>query len=766
MNRSSLHWFVSLSVLLGFSLFISVLETKRSLLSTAQVFPETPSTRLDWETSLAQLLSQPEDVPSTPPEPALTAIIPVNSYGLPALHNSLSLLVSPSVRQVLLLCPESIAREVETSLKDLISSGNSANHATYSIISRSSSENLVASVCHTLSTQRFSTSNWILVTDEQGLEDIDPTSREQLLYPTSVNNPTGPRGIRLSSPENLCLSSSSSFQTASYLVPPFVLPTNIVHDLEGNPQTWQEFGEIVSSCLLGDYGGVVFPQSHPDVRENQDWCHFNSSRISSSQSLLSNDMVFRGIGCDEQEFSEDFSTVFVTIFSTLDELRLFAPVICSLQSRGEKVFNLLETSFEFSSGRMLTEPCTLSYESHTVMSIDIHSRLKPASTLLITVAELDYHLPGATNIRIPRNDLLHSSWMSSLTEAEWRDWHRPRLTVSVITKNRPASLSRLLSSVSKGIFFGDNIDVRIHLEQSADYETMQVVKRFSWSHGGLFVHHRIIHGGLLPAVTESWYPHTNDSYGLLLEDDVELSPLFYAWIKMSLLRYRYGESTGTHPNLFGISLYQQKNIELHPEGRRPFNASTLFLQNGLPEHTPYFSQIPCSWGAVYFPEHWIEFHDYLAIRFSEMAFGLDKIIVPDVRSNRWTKSWKKFFIELVFLRGYVMLYPNYPDYMSLSTNHLEVGSHVKVRSKAKQEAFSVPLMQLPTTNDKNKQLVKILDLPGGTLPISPPVLNLTGAISTIGALAAAGVLRRAELSTCAPDLSSLPFDARTLFCLA
>lgn len=54
----------------------------------------------------------------------------------------------------------------------------------------------------------------------------------------------------------------------------------------------------------------------------------------------------------------------------------------------------------------------------------------------------------------------------------------------------------------------------------------------------VFVHHRVVHGGLLPAVVESWYPSSNDSYGLLLEDDVELSPLFYAWAKMNVLHYR------------------------------------------------------------------------------------------------------------------------------------------------------------------------------------------------------------------------------------
>jgi hypothetical protein len=76
------------------------------------------------------------------------------------------------------------------------------------------------------------------------------------------------------------------------------------------------------------------------------------------------------------------------------------------------------------------------------------------------------------------------------------------------------------------------------MEDSADPSTKQLARDFQWKHGTVFVHHRITHGGLLTAVVESWYPHSNDSYGLLLEDDVELSPLFYAWLKMALLRYR------------------------------------------------------------------------------------------------------------------------------------------------------------------------------------------------------------------------------------
>ena len=80
--------------------------------------------------------------------------------------------------------------------------------------------------------------------------------------------------------------------------------------------------------------------------------------------------------------------------------------------------------------------------------------------------------------------------------------------------------------------------MRINLEQTADPDTLRIAGEFAWDHGNVFVHHRVIHGGLLTAVVESWYPRGNDSYGLILEDDVELSPLFYAYLKLALLRYR------------------------------------------------------------------------------------------------------------------------------------------------------------------------------------------------------------------------------------
>lgn len=235
---------------------------------------------------------------------------------------------------------------------------------------------------------------------------------------------------------------------------------------------------------------------------------------------------------------------------------------------------------------------------------------------------------------------------------------------------------------------------------------------------------------------------------------------------------RYGGSSLSSSKLFGISLYQQKITELHPTGRQPFNARTLFRATSLADpSTPYLSQIPCSWGALYFPAPWREFHDYLSLRLSQSALPISNTIVPGVRSNKWTRSWKKYFIELVYLRGYVMLYPNYDDFVSLSTNHLEVGSHVRDEPgevyERKKHVYSLPLMRIEgaLAGRGPAHGPGLLDLPGGTLPEWDrlPVLDLLGDVSSMEAIERRGYERRTELDACV-DAESLPSSVRDLFC--
>ncbi|KAI5475594.1 glycosyl transferase family 2 protein [Pseudohyphozyma bogoriensis] len=375
------------------------------------------------------------------------------------------------------------------------------------------------------------------------------------------------------------------------------------------------------------------------------------------------------------------------------------------------------------------------------------------------VAEKD---GGTVVIPLVKEDLEKSDWIGALPIEALRHWHTPKIDITVVTNDRPASLYRLLSALQDAHYYSDEISLSLNLEQTADRLTQRLVDDFPWPYGAVTLRHRIILGGLMPAIVESWYPASNDTYGVFLEDDVEVSPYFYAWLKFTILYYRYYQPMRDRSSrLFGVSLYQQKNLELRPEGRISFDAHKLFESLSLPSTLPYLSQIPCSWGAVYFPEVWKEFHAYLALRLSETSLPISDTIVPEIRSNKWPRSWKKYFIELVYMRGYVMLYPNFADFFSLSNNHLEKGEHVHVNEVElkKKMQFDVPLMQ------RNGS---ILALPEGRLPTwdALPILDLWGSIATDEDIVERGWQSVAQLDTCPPfRLDILPtYNARELLC--
>ncbi|KAM0786797.1 hypothetical protein ACM66B_002231 [Microbotryomycetes sp. NB124-2] len=379
-------------------------------------------------------------------------------------------------------------------------------------------------------------------------------------------------------------------------------------------------------------------------------------------------------------------------------------------------------------------------------------------------------------IVLTRDEWQEAQWMSALPLEALRHWHTPRIDLSVVTNNRAKSLKRLVTSLQQAEYYSDHVNLLINLEQTSDRATQKLTDGLAWPFGVITLKHRVVLGGLMPAIVESWYPASNDSYGVLLEDDVEVSPMFYGWLKFSILSYRYGtpDKRRDSSRLFGISLYQPRNVELRPEGRQPFDAHALFESMSLSPTLPYLSQVPCSWGAVYFPEHWKEFHQYLSLRLSEVALPISDAIVPDIKSNRWPRSWKKYFIELVYMRGYLMLYPNYENFVSLSTNHVEKGEHIHNDDDLlkRKSLFEVPLMDRRKAtlrkNDK-RHGVTLMDLPEGKLPAyqTMPVLDLWGSIATSEDLIDRGFQTLSQLSTCARVVQvdqTLKFDARELLC--
>jgi len=297
--------------------------------------------------------------------------------------------------------------------------------------------------------------------------------------------------------------------------------------------------------------------------------------------------------------------------------------------------------------------------------------------------------------------------------------------------------------VSEAKYLSDRVDIGFSLERSATRPTQQLVRSFVWPRGTVNVRHRVAQGGLIPQIIESWYPKNDDSYGVILEDDIEVSPMFYAWVKWAILKYRYDkEEKKRTRGLFGVSLYQQNHSEMQRLGpkRLPFDARKVIddIPN-VARTSPYLSQVPCSWGAVYFPEMWREFHDYLPLRQSETSITIKQHIIPDIRTNGWHTSWKRFINELIYLRGYSMLYPNYDDWLAFSTNHFEPGEHLVLDSPEKIAFREEQLLYFRVPLFPEESIMK-RGMPGGLMPNweQLPKLDFWGKVQTESHLRAVG----------------------------
>ncbi|KAF9525974.1 hypothetical protein CPB83DRAFT_817814 [Crepidotus variabilis] len=720
----------------------------------------------------------------------LTVILPIKMDSQFSFVALLRPLLHPwtAIDEIVLLCPHSLTSDVRRELQTMFAALSPLDHVDVSLKQLHSSVNVDSALFQAAAS---ALSDWVLILDHRGLHHLPESVHRALLLPPKIDIPWGVDGLYVDDQSTLC-TPLGQVRAAVFLRPPFVARSPLISGfirLSNPTEIWSQFGTFVASERSDSIGGLMLLESssatsHPSKQE----LSFHDS-LPEWQPQIPIDVENSTV----ERLPSTPHVNFLILLSTIEDLGDASRLICGLYSNTTYRIKTLITQSRTQETRLnfTSQSCIIEYEilppgrqlsacstcdallawyflSHP-FTFDVVLTVEDKDTLLDTFISDDGEPFGeATVIQIPRMDLPYSDWMASMTVFEWRNWHKPQVELSIVTKDRPGSLLRLLRSLSRARFFGDMVNLRINVEQDCDKETLGIATNFEWPHGGVYLHHRVIHGGLLPAVVEAWYPKGNDDYGLLLEDDVEVSPLFYAWSKMTLLRYRYGSESDKNPLMFGVSLYQQKHLELPLEGRRPFDPRQMFSAAGISfPATPYLSQVPCSWGAIYFPEHWREFHEYLTLRLTESIAMVEDSVVPNVRSNHWARSWKRFFIELTYLRGYTMLYPNFKDYSSLSTNHLEVGSHVKVRSQEKKDLFLLPLMGLPAAGEASG----LLDLPAKALPSMHqlPILNLTGHLSTSENLVLQGKVRRETLFSnmglnCV-DLAS-PYNAASLVCLS
>ncbi|CAO3596981.1 unnamed protein product [Absidia cylindrospora] len=401
-------------------------------------------------------------------------------------------------------------------------------------------------------------------------------------------------------------------------------------------------------------------------------------------------------------------------------------------------------------------------------SVLIHT-LRPSDPIFDSVvAALSAH--PVTVIPLPARDIQHVQWMMDLPMIALENWHKGKIQLMVTTDRNPHGLTRLLRSANKAHYLGDKVDLTIIMDQSSDRVTQQFVHDFSWqSHGEKQLRHRIVKMNRMPVFVESWYPRDSyDDYAILLHDDVDVSSLYYVWAKQALLHYRYSSNgNDDHGNarlaeaVMGISLYTPRLVDAYVDGRRLFEPPLSTTTH------PYLMQAVTNGGTLFFPEHWREFHDYVTARYADIKKKqLQTIEVPLARSANWTHSWRRYMDELMYLRGYVMVYPFlHQGQQSFSTHYLDILHHPSPDAAAAADnnndairsLFQVPLVQ-DTTAMTNLEFSDVHDL---------SLFDLWGQpVAAHADIQELGWLLQRSVSACPPPPLSSPlvYDPADLLC--
>ncbi len=173
----------------------------------------------------------------------------------------------------------------------------------------------------------------------------------------------------------------------------------------------------------------------------------------------------------------------------------------------------------------------------------------------------------------------------------------PSMTLVVLTSHRPASLSRLLSSLSSARYGCARVDLLLHVdlvfESRADI--LLLLREMSWSAGKKTILSRVEPAGL----SKSWFESTYDSgteYVVILEDDMEISPQFYRVFKEL---HKRGVLSGEKTTGFC----------LHPgdwEVYVPIDCADHSVSRYL-----YLTPEPCNWGPIWKALDWQSYIDWV-----------------------------------------------------------------------------------------------------------------------------------------------------------
>lgn len=202
-----------------------------------------------------------------------------------------------------------------------------------------------------------------------------------------------------------------------------------------------------------------------------------------------------------------------------------------------------------------------------------------------------------------------------------------------------------------------------------------------------------------------------------------MSPHYFEYTMLVLHKYIYPDANSPRSDSYLAS--KMMGVALNTPR---FNEIVFPPYRWVPQHEigqedyQFAFQLANSWGCLYFPWVWREYRRYHAWR-KGAGLALMESVVPDSYINQWLRSWKKSLIELSYIRGYYMIYPNLPGQHGFSIHHREPGEHTSLTGQPLTpevdrmddlylDYFTIPL----ATNERDVNRLYATMKPLGELP--------------------------------------------------
>jgi hypothetical protein len=253
----------------------------------------------------------------------------------------------------------------------------------------------------------------------------------------------------------------------------------------------------------------------------------------------------------------------------------------------------------------------------------------------------------------------------------------------VFTYNRESSLKKCLSHIAKLDTLGDRVGVDIWIDRAkngrVDNKTYELSRKFQkeWNRGRVCVHVQQRNAYIIGQWVDTWRPRENSrEIALLLEDDIDISPLSYKWLKLMNSRFR------SVPDVAGYTL-QTENVNYVKRGQyRPVNT--------IPNtQNVYLYRLFGTWGYSPKPNEWRNFQDWFHEVRKNTTFRpyISGLTITEwfkmfERQGKQDSMWEMWVIYYHYINNLYTVYSNLQLYTGknntlLDTNRHEVGLHSK-----------------------------------------------------------------------------------------